>query len=89
VLSVAPHAASVLAEPLLAQAHGGAVEAVAHGRDWLLTQPLYRVELELGGDPALAPRQWRGHAVLAQPARSPWERLWTAAAGVMVREVGF
>jgi putative peptide zinc metalloprotease protein len=89
VLSVAPHAASVLAEPLLAQAHGGAVEAVAHGRDWLITQPLYRVELELGGAPALAPRQWRGHAVLAQPARSPWERLWTAAAGVMVREFGF
>jgi putative peptide zinc metalloprotease protein len=89
VLSVAPHASTLLAEPVLAQAHGGALEAVAQGRDWLLTQPLYRVELELREDPALSPRQWRGHAVLAQPARSAWERLWTAAAAVAVREMGF
>jgi putative peptide zinc metalloprotease protein len=89
VVSVAPYASTVLAEAMLAQAHGGAVEAVSQGRDWLLTQPLYRVELELRTDPGLSPRQWRGHAVLAQPARSAWERLWTAAAGVLVREVGF
>lgn len=89
VVSVAPHASSLLAEPLLAQANGGAVDAVAQGRDWLLTQPLYRVELELQADPQLSPRQWRGHAVLPQPARSAWERLWTAAGGVLVREVGF
>ncbi|WP_157269393.1 HlyD family efflux transporter periplasmic adaptor subunit [Azohydromonas aeria] len=89
VVSVAPHASTVLAEPLLAQAHGGAVEATPQGRDWLLTQPLYRVELELLDDPRLSPRQWRGHAVLPQPARSAWERAWTVVAGVAVREMGF
>jgi putative peptide zinc metalloprotease protein len=89
VVSVAPHASALLAEPLLAQAHGGAVEAVAHGRDWLLTQTVYRVELELLADPDLSLRQWRGHAVLAQPARSAWGRLWTAAGSVLVRELGF
>ncbi|NML14110.1 HlyD family efflux transporter periplasmic adaptor subunit [Azohydromonas caseinilytica] len=89
VTSVAPHASTVLGEPLLAQAHGGAVEAVPHGRELLLTQPLYRVELELLEDPALSLRQWRGHAVLPQPARSLWERLWTAGASVLVRELGF
>jgi putative peptide zinc metalloprotease protein len=89
VVSVAPHASTMLAEPMLAQAHGGALEATAQGRDWLLAQPLYRVELELLAEPALSPRQWRGHAVLSQPARSVWDRLWTAAAGVLVRELGF
>ncbi|MDZ5460967.1 HlyD family efflux transporter periplasmic adaptor subunit [Azohydromonas lata] len=89
VVSVAPHASTVLAEPMLAQAHGGALEATSQGREWLLAQPMYRVELELLADASLSPRQWRGHAVLAQPARSAWERVWTAAAAVMVRELGF
>ena len=89
VASVSPHASALLGEPLLAQAHGGAVEATAQGSHWLPTQPLYRVELELLADPGLSPRQWRGHAVLAQPARSVWQRAWTAGAAVLVREAGF
>lgn len=89
VASVSPHAASVLAEPVLAQAQGGAIEAVPQGSTWHLVQPLWRVELELLEEPALSLRQWRGHAVLAQPARSGWERLATAAGAVLVRELGF
>ena len=54
-----------------------------------MSQPLYRVELEPLEPPSLALRQWRGHAVLEQPAASAWQRLAVAASNVLVREFGF
>ena len=89
VLSVAPHPSAWLAEPMLSQAHGGPVEAIPQGQHWLMSQPLYRVELEPLEPPSLALRQWRGHAVLEQPAASAWQRLAVAASNVLVREFGF
>ncbi|WP_119157923.1 HlyD family efflux transporter periplasmic adaptor subunit [Caldimonas tepidiphila] len=89
VLSVSPHASALLTEPLLARVHGGPVEATEHSGHWRPAHPLYRVEMELLEDPGLSLRQWRGHAVLAQPVRSLWERLLTAAGSVLVREFGF
>jgi putative peptide zinc metalloprotease protein len=89
VLSVAPHPSSLLAEPVLAQAHGGLVDAQESGGRWRPVQVLYRVELQLDQPPPLALRQWRGHVVLSLPGRSWWERGWSAAAEVLVREGGF
>lgn len=89
VLSVAPHPSAWLAEPILAQAHGGPIEATRLAERWWIGQPLYRVELELLDQPDLSPRQWRGHAVLPLPATSAWSRLMDAARNVIVREFGF
>jgi putative peptide zinc metalloprotease protein len=89
VLSVAPHASALLAEPELAQAHGGLIDAHESGGRWRPAQALYRVELQLEQPVALAPRRWRGHVVLSLPARSLWARAWAAAAEVLVREGGF
>ncbi|MFM2067448.1 MAG: hypothetical protein RLZZ584_2357 [Pseudomonadota bacterium] len=89
VVSVSPHASTVLDEPMLARSHGGPIEAhEAHGR-WLPAAPLYRVELALDADPGLAPRHWRGHVVIELPGRSAWDRAWSAASEVLAREVGF
>ncbi|MGY0196643.1 efflux RND transporter periplasmic adaptor subunit [Leptothrix sp. BB-4] len=89
VISVAPHAASVLAEPMLARAHGGPIEAREQSGRWLPTQPLYRVELALEADPGLGPRHWRGHLVVDLPGRRPWEQAWHGLSEVLAREVGF
>jgi putative peptide zinc metalloprotease protein len=89
VLSVAPHPSAWLQEPVLAQVHGGAVEATAQSGRWQIATTLYRVELEPLEAPTLSPRQWRGHAVLAAPARGVWQRLATEAGAVLTREFGF
>ncbi|MEY4748027.1 MAG: hypothetical protein RIQ60_241 [Pseudomonadota bacterium] len=89
VVSVAPHASTVLDEPMLARQHGGPVEAHEAGNRWLPATPRYKVELALDDEPGLAPRHWRGHVVFELPGRSGWQRAWSAAAEVMAREVGF
>ncbi|MCL4183103.1 MAG: secretion protein HylD [Burkholderiaceae bacterium] len=89
VASVAPHPSARLAEPILAQAHGGLVDARQADTGWLPVQAIYRVELELEESPALSGRTWRGHAVFAGEALSTWQRLWRATAAVWVREAGF
>jgi putative peptide zinc metalloprotease protein len=89
VVSVAPHAASVLVEPMLARSHGGPIEAREQSGRWLPTQPLYRVELVLVDDPGLALRHWRGHVVIDLPGRRPWARAWSGLNEVLAREVGF
>lgn len=89
VISLSPHASAVLAEPMLARAHGGPIEAREQSGRWLPLQPLYRVELQLTQDTGLSPRHWRGHLVVTLPGRSGWDRAWSAASEVLAREVGF
>lgn len=89
LVSIAPHPSAWLAEPVLAQSHGGPVDASLRGGHWHIAQPLYRVEIEPLQPPALSLRQWRGHVVLAQPSRSAWERTATAVGQVLARELGF
>lgn len=89
VLSVAPHPSATLAEPLLAQAHGGGVDARETPGGWLPSQALYRVELAVDVPPDLALRAWRGHAVFSGQPRATWTRLWQQAGSAFVREAGF
>lgn len=89
VASVAPHASTLLAEPLLARANGGAIDARETPNGWLPTQSLYRVELMLDEPPALGLRSWRGHAVFRGEPLSAWQRVWQWAAAAAVRESGF
>ncbi len=89
ITSVAPHPSAVLAEPLLAQANGGLVDARETNAGWAPVQALYRVELEMDEAPPLAPREWRGHVVFGGAAASAWGRLWNRGASAFVREAGF
>ncbi|HVZ42987.1 MAG TPA: HlyD family efflux transporter periplasmic adaptor subunit [Ramlibacter sp.] len=89
VVSVSPHPAQVLAEPMLAQPHGGGIAVTRHDTQLLPVEPLYRVELDLVGQPELPLRSWRGHVRLEQPWRSLWGAAWTALATVLTRELGF
>jgi putative peptide zinc metalloprotease protein len=89
IVSVSPHATTVLAEAMLARSHGGPIEARESNGHWLPATPLYRVELLLDADPGLSPRHWRGHVVIELPGRSGWDRAWSAASEVLAREVGF
>lgn len=89
VVSVAPYPAGQLAEPLLARANGGLVEAREIPSGWRPVEALYRVELALDEPPGLGLRQWRGHVVFASPPASTWVRLWSLAAVAAVREGGF
>ncbi len=89
IVSVAPHAATVLPEAMLVRAHGGPIEAREQNNRWLPLQPLYRVELQVQEDTGLSPRHWRGHLVVELPGRNGWDRAWSAVSEVLAREVGF
>jgi putative peptide zinc metalloprotease protein len=90
VVSVSPHPALVLSEPMLAQEHGGAVAAtLASGKQWIPRDQVYRVEMAVEADPDLKARAWRGHVRLEHRPQSAWQRLWTSAGVVLARELGF
>lgn len=89
VASVSPHPALMLAEPMLAQLNGGAIDAVLQGSQWLPKEAYYRVEMSVTTPLDISPRQWRGHVRLSRDWRSLWSRVWTSTAAVLSRELGF
>jgi len=89
VLSVAPQPTSLLPHALLAQAHGGLVDALESPAGWVPSQALYRVELALDAPPSAAVRVWRGHVVLQGPQESLAAAAWRRASALWQREAGF
>lgn len=89
IVSVAPNPSNVLAEPQLAQVHGGLVDARDTPAGWIPSQAIYRVELALQEPPPLSLRVWRGHVVFSGASQSLWTRLWNRAASAFIQEAGF
>lgn len=89
VHSVAAQPSHLVAEGLLVQAHGGAIDAREAAGGWVPQQSLYRVTLTLEASPELAPRAWRGHAVTDSAPESVAAGLWRRASALWVREAGF